>query len=121
MSRKKANKIGLFLGPVRFIIVIFIPVDEIGQQLSFEARIVIVHTTLWMGTWWITEAIPIYVTALLPLVVFPSLNITELGQTSANYADRVVFLFLGGFILAKAIEKSNLHSRFALNILKIFV
>ena len=119
MSRKKANKIGLFLGPVLFIIVIFIPVDEIGQQLSFEARIVIA-TTLWMGTWWITEAIPIYVTALLPLVVFPSLNITELGQTSANYADRVVFLFLGGFILAKAIEKSNLHSRFALNILKIF-
>ena len=57
MSRKKANKIGLFLGPVLFVIVIFIPVDEIGQQLSFEARIVIA-TTLWMGTWWITEAIP---------------------------------------------------------------
>jgi sodium-dependent dicarboxylate transporter 2/3/5 len=73
-----------------------------------------------MGTWWITEAIPIYVTALIPLVIFPSLNITELGQTSASYADRVVFLFLGGFILAKAVEKSNLHSRFALNILKVF-
>jgi solute carrier family 13 (sodium-dependent dicarboxylate transporter), member 2/3/5 len=73
-----------------------------------------------MGTWWITEAIPIYVTALLPLVIFPSLNITELGQTSASYADRVVFLFLGGFILAKAVEKSNLHNRFALNILKVF-
>jgi solute carrier family 13 (sodium-dependent dicarboxylate transporter), member 2/3/5 len=119
ISRKKASKIGLFLGPILFVVVIFIPIEELGQQLSFEARIVLA-TTLWMGTWWITEAIPIYVTALLPLVVFPSLNITELGQTSSNYADRVVFLFLGGFILAKAVEKSNLHSRFALNILKIF-
>ena len=108
------------MGPLLFVIVIFIPVGELGQQqLSFEGRIVLA-ATLWMGTWWITEAIPIYVTSLLPLVIFPSLNITELGQTSANYADRVVFLFLGGFILAKAIEKSNLHNRFALNILKIF-
>lgn len=99
---------------------IFIPVGESGQQqLSFEGKLVLA-TTVWMGTWWITEAIPIYVTSLLPLVIFPSLNVTELGQTSANYADRVVFLFLGGFILAKAVEKSNLHSRFALNILKIF-
>jgi len=119
MSRKKTSQIGLFLGPVLFVIVIFIPIGELGQQLSLEARVVLA-TTLWMGSWWITEAIPIYVTALLPLVILPSLNITELGQTSANYADRVVFLFLGGFILAKAVEKSNLHSRFALNILKIF-
>jgi sodium-dependent dicarboxylate transporter 2/3/5 len=120
ISRKRASEIGLFLGPLLFVIVIFIPVGELGQQqLSFEGRIVLA-ATLWMGTWWITEAIPIYVTSLLPLVIFPSLNITELGQTSANYADRVVFLFLGGFILAKAIEKSNLHNRFALNILKIF-
>src|ERR671921_964351 len=73
-----------------------------------------------MASWWLTEAIPIYVTALLPLVIFPLLHITELGEISANYADRVVFLFLGGFLLAKAVEKSNLHKRFALNILKIF-
>ena len=108
------------MGPLLFVIVIFIPVGESEQQqLSFEGRIVLA-ATVWMGTWWVTEAIPIYVTALLPLVIFPSLNITELGETSANYADRVVFLFLGGFILAKAVEKSNLHSRFALNILKAF-
>ena len=120
ISRKRASEIGLFLGPLLFVIVIFIPVGELSQQqLSFEGRIVLA-ATLWMGTWWVTEAIPIYITSLLPLVIFPSLNITDLGQTSANYADRVVFLFLGGFILAKAVEKSNLHNRFALNILKIF-
>ena len=62
-----------------------------------------------MASWWLTEAILIYVTALLPLVIFPLLHITELGEISANYADRVVFLFLGGFLLAKAVEKSNLH------------
>src|SRR5918996_907408 len=118
ISRRRASQIGLFSGPLLFLGLLFLPMD-ILNDLSFEARIVLA-TTIWMGTWWITEAIPIYITALLPLVIFPSLYITDLGQTSSNYADRVVFLFLGGFILAKAVEKSNLHMRFALNILKIF-
>jgi sodium-dependent dicarboxylate transporter 2/3/5 len=73
-----------------------------------------------MATWWITEAIPIYVTALLPLVIFPFFNVTDIKETSANYADQIIFLFLGGFLLAKGLEKSNLHKRFAFTILKIF-
>jgi sodium-dependent dicarboxylate transporter 2/3/5 len=116
INRQQAKKIGLILGPILFVVVLFSP---IAQDLPWEARIVLA-LTFWMGSWWITEAIPIYVTALLPVVIFPSLNITDLGETSANYADRIVFLFLGGFILAKAVEKSNLHRRFALNMLKIF-
>lgn len=116
INRQQAKKIGLILGPVLFVVVLFSPIAE---DLPWEARIVLA-STFWMGSWWITEAIPIYVTALLPLVLFPSLNVTDLGETSANYADRIVFLFLGGFILAKAVEKSNLHRRFALNMLKIF-
>ncbi len=108
--------IGLFAGPAVFIGVLFAPIAE---DLPFEAKIVLA-STVWMASWWITEAIPIYVTALLPLVLFPSLNVTELGETATNYADRIVFLFLGGFILAKAVEKANLHKRFALNILKAF-
>ena len=119
ISRKKASKIGLLLGPVLFVFFIIIPIGELEQQLSFEARIVLA-TTVWMGVWWITEAIPIYVTALLPLVIFPSLNVTDIRETSASYADRIIFLFLGGFLLAKAVEKSNLHKRFAYTILKIF-
>jgi sodium-dependent dicarboxylate transporter 2/3/5 len=118
ISRKHISQIGLFLGPLLFFITLIVPIGT-SNGLTFEAKIVLA-TTIWMGTWWITEAIPIYVTALLPLVIFPTLYITDLGQTSASYADRVVFLFLGGFILAKAVEKSNLHVRFALNILKIF-
>jgi sodium-dependent dicarboxylate transporter 2/3/5 len=115
-TQNQRSKLGLFLGPILFVIILLVP---IGEGLPFEARIVLA-TTIWMGSWWLTEAIPIYVTALLPLVIFPLLHITELGEISANYADRVVFLFLGGFLLAKAVEKSNLHKRFALNILKIF-
>lgn len=109
-------KVGLVLGPALFFSVLLLP---IAQDLSIGARIVLA-ATFWMGTWWITEAIPIYVTSLLPLVIFPSLGVTDLGSTSANYADRVVFLFLGGFLLAMAVERSGLHQRFALNILNIF-
>jgi solute carrier family 13 (sodium-dependent dicarboxylate transporter), member 2/3/5 len=116
INRQQAKRIGFILGPVLFVAVLFLPVAE---DLPWEARIVLA-STFWMASWWITEAIPIYVTALLPLVLFPSLGATDLGDTSANYADRVVFLFLGGFILAKAVEKSNLHRRFALNMLKVF-
>ena len=116
VTRKFAHKLGLILGPSLFFAVLFFPV---AQDLSFEARIVLA-ATFWMGAWWITEAIPIYVTALLPMVIFPSLGVTDLGETSASYADRVVFLFLGGFLLAKAVENSGLHRRFALNILKTF-
>ena len=89
------------------------------NELSFEARIVLA-STMWMAVWWITEATPIYVTALLPLVIFPFLNVMDVKETSANYADPIIFLFLGGFLLAKGLEKSNLHKRFAFTILKIF-
>jgi sodium-dependent dicarboxylate transporter 2/3/5 len=116
ITRKSIKKLGLVLGPALFFAVLLLP---IAQDLSFGARIVLA-TTFWMAAWWITEAIPIYVTSLLPLVIFPSLGVTDLGGTSANYADRVVFLFLGGFLLAKAVERSGLHQRFALNILNIF-
>ena len=124
ISRKVVGRIGLITGPLLFLFIAFIPLlpqsqQQVNGELSFESKIVLAITA-WMGVWWITEAIPIYVTALLPLVLFPSLYITDLGQTSANYADRVVFLFLGGFLLAKAVERSNLHIRFAFHILDLF-
>lgn len=114
ITRRQAKRIGLISGPVFFVAILFLPILE---ELPFEARVVIA-ATFWMGAWWVTEAIPIYVTAFLPLILFPSLGVTDLGATSTSYADRVVFLFLGGFILAKAVEKSNLHKRFALKIIK---
>ncbi|MGD1837926.1 MAG: SLC13 family permease [Nitrososphaeraceae archaeon] len=114
-SYKRINTIGLIVGPLIFAIIFIIDIDTF---LANEAKIVLA-TTLWMSIWWITEAIPIYVTSLIPLIIFPTLSIADLGETSLSYVDRIIFLFLGGFILAKAIEVTKLHNRFALNILSL--
>ena len=74
---------------------------------------------LWMLAWWITNCLPIGVTALLPIVLFPLLDIMPLKKTTANYAHPVIYLFFGGFVLGLAIEKWNLHKRIALSILKL--
>jgi sodium-dependent dicarboxylate transporter 2/3/5 len=96
----------------------FFPISQISA-LSIEAKIVLA-ATLWMAARWITEPVPIYVTALLPIVIFPSLGVMSFTETSSNYTDKIIFLFLGGFLLAKAVEKSNLHQRFAYRVLKLF-
>ena len=75
--------------------------------------------TLWMAIWWITEAVPIAGTALLPLIVLPLLGIVSIKQVSANYMDPTVLLYMGGFLLATAIEKWGLHRRIALNIINL--
>lgn len=72
-----------------------------------------------MITWWITEALPMPVVALLPLIFFPLLRISSLEAAAAPYANPVIFLFLGGFMLGLAIEKWNLHRRIALNIVRL--
>ena len=72
-----------------------------------------------MITWWVTEALPMPVVALLPLILFPLLHIAKLDDTAAPYANPVIFLFMGGFMLGLAIEKWNLHRRIALNIIRI--
>ena len=72
-----------------------------------------------MITWWVTEALPMPVVALLPLILFPLLNISKIEQAAAPYANPVIFLFMGGFMLGLAIEKWNLHRRIALNIVRL--
>lgn len=68
----------------------------------------------WMAIWWVTEAVPIAATALLPLVVFPLLGVATMTAAAAPYANPVIYLFLGGFLLAAAFERSGLHRRLAL-------
>lgn len=67
-----------------------------------------------MGAWWMTEAIPLAATALVPLVAFPALGVTTINAAAAPYASPTIFLFMGGFVLALAMQRWNLHRRIAL-------
>lgn len=108
-----SKTIGLYSGPIAFILTLlfFHPVG-----LGTEAN-AILAATLWIAIWWITEAIPIAVTALLPIILFPLTGGLGLTETTASYGHKYVFLYVGGFIIAIAIEKWNLHKRIALNII----
>lgn len=106
---------GIILGIIVFFMFFAIPAPE---SLGIVAWRVIACAAL-MLTWWITEAIPIPVTALLPIILFPLLGISDIKQAAAPYGSPMVFLFLGGFLLALAMERWNLHTRIALNIVKM--
>ncbi|MFF0946078.1 SLC13 family permease, partial [Kocuria sp. CPCC 205300] len=84
-----------------------------GAEISADARVVAGVATL-MAVWWMTESMPLSVTSLLPIVLFPVLTALEVAEVTAPYANPIVFLFLGGFLIAIAMQKWNLHRRIAL-------
>ena len=106
------KKIGLILGPLSFIFLNFLILENIDEKAS-----IVIALAAWMIIWWISEAVSISVTSLLPLVIFPLFQVMEINQVGANYGSSIVFLFFGGFVLALALEKVNLHKRIALTII----
>jgi sodium-dependent dicarboxylate transporter 2/3/5 len=114
LSKQQYKYLSLFAGIAIALFFYFVNPFSVGEN----ARIVLSIAVL-MITWWVTEAMPMPVVALLPLILFPILHINDIKSVSANYTDPVIFLFMGGFMLGLAIEKWNLHRRIALGIVKI--
>ena len=108
------KKLGLIVAPLLFFVINNLPFELISEDAD-----AVIAVAVWMILWWITEAVSISVTALLPLILFPLLKIMSIEEVGANYGSPIIFLFFGGFILALALEKVNLHRRIALSIIKI--
>jgi len=108
------EKLGTWVGPGLFVLSLLVPEPA---NLSPAAW----HTAgigLWMAVWWMSEAVPIPITSLLPLVLFPMMDITPIREAAAPYANPLIYLFMGGFMLAIGMEKTGLHKRIALSLLR---
>lgn len=108
------QRIGRIAGPLAFV---FMLATAGAQDAMSPTAWRVAAVGIWMAIWWATEAIPVAVTAFLPLVIFEPLGIASLRDAAAPYANPTIFLFMGGFMLALAIERWNLHRRISLAIL----
>ncbi|HLR31509.1 MAG TPA: DASS family sodium-coupled anion symporter, partial [Fodinibius sp.] len=106
------KRLGFASGIIVFLVLLFMSIPE---GLSPEGWRTAAVAAL-MAVWWITEALPIAVTALIPVVLVPALNIAPVAEATAPYANPLIFLFMGGFIIAIAMQRWDLHRRIALNI-----
>jgi len=107
--------LGLLLGPTLFALMLLLPAPA-GMP---PAAVKVAAVTLWMASYWIMEVIPIPATALLPIALFPLLGVMPTGQVTAAYANHLVYLFMGGFLIAMAIERWDLHRRVALHTVRL--
>lgn len=114
-SKFTGRRIALVAGPVLGILTFVL----LPESLAVEARL-LAGVAILMAVWWMTEAIPIPATSLLPVILFPALGIAEVGPTAAPYANSIVFLILGGTILGLGVQKWGLHRRFALITIRFF-
>ncbi|MCA9197214.1 MAG: SLC13/DASS family transporter [Planctomycetales bacterium] len=112
--QQKTIMLGRIVGPVAFVLILalFRP-----SNLDVKGTAVLASTA-WIAIWWITEAIPMAATALLPMILFPMTGAVSLQETTTQYGHRYIFLYVGGFLIAIGIEKWGLHRRMALNIIR---
>jgi sodium-dependent dicarboxylate transporter 2/3/5 len=114
-SKSTSQQIGLILGPLLFLIVIIFFDLEPGKPIVTRMAAV----AILMAVWWITDAIPLFATALLPMVLYPLLGILTTKATAPIYINSTIFLFMGGFMIALTMENWNLHKRIALFIIRV--
>lgn len=108
------QKFGLLLGPALFLLMLLVPTPAgMGVEAQKMAAV-----ALLMATWWMCESIPIPATSLLPIALFPLLGIMHTKAATAPYANQLIFLFMGGFIIALSMQRWNLHRRIAMNIVR---
>ena len=108
-----AQLIGLIAGPLFFFLtLLFFQPDDLSS-----AGVAVLASTIWIAVWWMTEAIPIPATSLLPIILFPVTHGLDIDATTSAYGNDTIFLFMGGFMVALTMEKWNLHRRIALNII----
>ena len=108
------KQVGLWAGPLAFFLMLL--TSGFQETMSREAWLV-AGVGFWMATWWSTEAIPVAATAFIPLVAFPLLQVMPVRAVAQSYAHPTIFLFMGAFVLALAVEKWSLHRRIALTVL----
>ncbi|MEJ2055836.1 MAG: SLC13 family permease [Calditrichaceae bacterium] len=114
-SYSTRHKIGFFLGPLLFFLILILPTPAAMNPSAIKVAAV----AILMAVWWITEAIPIPATALLPIALFPLLGVMKAAESTTQYANHLIFLFLGGFFIAVTMEKWHLHTRIALHTIKL--
>ncbi len=107
------HRVGLVLGPALFVLMLLLPAPQGLSAAGWHTAAVAVL----MAVWWISEALPIPATSLLPLVLFPVLGIGTMEEAAVPYANPLIFLFLGGFLIATAMQRWGLHRRLALRII----
>jgi sodium-dependent dicarboxylate transporter 2/3/5 len=114
-GKTMSQKTGLFLGIGLFLIVVlFFDLEPSKPIVTRMAAVAVL-----MAVWWITDAIPLFATALLPMVLYPLLGILSTKATAPIYVNSTIFLFMGGFMIALTMEQWNLHKRIALFIIRV--
>ncbi|HYC78636.1 MAG TPA: SLC13 family permease [Planctomycetota bacterium] len=111
-----AQRLGLWLGPALFALTLALPRPHGLDPVAHRALAVVV----WTGAWWLTEAVHAAVAGLLPFVLLPALGVLPAREAARGYQEDAIFLFLGGFLLASALERSEVHRRMAHAVLRVF-